>query len=64
MACVADQQQTAVLIDGQDRHRWQEQQLMADDGPKPCYVRGYTHLRDLPGPLMSRETMGVFVWLR
>jgi hypothetical protein len=35
MAGVADQQHPACPVDGQDRHRRQEQQLMPDDGSQP-----------------------------
>jgi len=47
MAGVADQQQPSCLVDGQDRHRWRQQQLMPDNGPQPGYVRGDSHPRNL-----------------
>jgi hypothetical protein len=50
MAGMADQQHPACLIDGQDRHGRQEQQLMPDDGSQPGYMRSDTHLGNPAAP--------------
>ncbi len=47
MAGVADQQHPSCLVNGQDRHRRQQQQLMPDDGAQPGDMRSDTHLRNL-----------------
>jgi hypothetical protein len=47
MARVPDQQYPSAVVDGQDRHRRQQQQLMADDGPQPGYMRSDAHPRNL-----------------
>jgi hypothetical protein len=44
MADVADQQHAPCPVDGQDRHRRQEQQLVSDNGSQPGYMRSDTHL--------------------
>jgi hypothetical protein len=46
MAGMADQQHPPGLIDRQDRHRRQQQQVMPNNGPQPGYMRSDTHLRN------------------
>ena len=44
MAGVADQQHPSFVVDNQDRHGRQQQQLVPDHGPQPGDVRSDTHL--------------------
>jgi hypothetical protein len=43
MAGMTDQQHASRLVHRQDRHRWQQQQLMPDNSPQPGYMRSDTH---------------------
>ena len=49
MAGMAEQQHPSGLVDGQDRHGGQQQELMPDNGPQPGNMRGDTHLRNPSG---------------
>lgn len=44
---VPDKQQSPRPVDRQHGDRWQQQQLMPDNGSQPCDMRSDTHARNL-----------------